>query len=73
MFHLISLFPLSFHKFEQVMQKQICFHMENAILMDLAQAFDILNHELLLVKLHIYCLENNSLDLIFLGDGRELK
>ena len=45
-----------------------------AVLMDLSKAFDTINHELLIAKLHAYCFNKESLKLI-LGnlskDGKE--
>ena len=36
-----------------------------AILMDLSKAFDTLNHELLIAKLHAYGFTKKALDLIY--------
>ena len=35
-----------------------------AILMDLSKAFDTINHDLLIAKLHVYCFSKESLKLI---------
>ena len=36
-----------------------------AVLMDLSKAFDTINHELLIAKLHAYGFDKNALKLIF--------
>ena len=47
-----------------------------AILMDLSKAFDTINHDLLLAKLHAYGFDKNALLIIksyFKNDGKEPK
>ena len=53
-----------------IMLEMWCTSLDNkafsgAILMDLSKAFDILNHELLIAKLHAYGFTKKALDLIY--------